>query len=201
MIITWHGEGAVKITEKDVTIAINPHDGKDTKMPSFAADILLLGNEDASPEAIRENPFVIDKPGEYEIKDIFVYGVEHQEMKTKKTIFILHVGGVSVGYLGGLNSEELSQDALEKIEGIDILLIPVGGNGRLSAKQAVKLANQIEPRIVVPIEFSEGKGRYESSAAFLKEYGAAKVTPEDKLKIVKKELPQEDTKVVLLSQS
>lgn len=202
MIITWHGYGAVKLTEGEVTVAINPHQEKEPKMPRISADLLLMGRKGPLPESIKNDPFIIDKPGEYEAKNVFVYGVESKgEAGDSQTAFIVEIGGIVVGYLGGVKQDELTTAQMEKFEGVDILLIPVGDPsakleaGGLSVKQAIKIINQVEPRIVTPIQYQP-----KDLQSFLKEYGT-KSEEGDKLKAVKKDLLIGDTKVFVINPS
>ena len=45
---------------------------------------------------------------------------------------------------------------LTNIENVDILFVPVGGHGVLSAAQAVELTTRLEPRVVIPIFYNVG---------------------------------------------
>jgi len=94
--------------------------------------------------------------------------------------------------LGEFGHQVLSDQDLELIEGADILILPVGGGDLTTAKEAVKIISQVEPRIVIP-----SCHQADSIALFIKEFG---VKPEemDKLKISKKDLPQEDIKLIIL---
>lgn len=89
---------------------------------------------------------------------------------------------------------------LEKLAGTDILLIPVGGKYTIDAKKAVEVISQIEPRIVIPMHYkTEGvKIDLDPLDKFIKEIGVAP-SYEEKLKISKKDLPQEDMELVILS--
>lgn len=88
---------------------------------------------------------------------------------------------------------------MEQFEGTDILLIPVGGNFTIGAKKAVEVVSQIEPRIVIPMHYKVPglKIDLDGVEKFIKELGL-KPTYEDKLKISKKDLPQEDMELVVL---
>ena len=93
--------------------------------------------------------------------------------------------------MGKFTEKELGSEIQEEIGTPDILFIPVGGGNVIDEEKAVKIINQIEPRIVIPMH-------YKKPDDFLKEIGE-KVQPEEKLTIKKKDLPSaEDTKVVVL---
>lgn len=202
MFITYHGGSALKIQEKEVTVAINPNTNKDM-MPKFSAQVALLGTKDSSVDFIREEPFIISKPGEYEVKGVFVYGM-YADKKRDQLVYVLELEGITLGVLGGFNGEQLSSDQMKQIEGVDVLFVPVGGGEVLNSKQAVKIINQVEPRIVIPIQYKVGseKDFPENVDLFLKEYGvSSKAEKIDKLKLTKKDLPQEDTKVIVVTPS
>ncbi len=81
--------------------------------------------------------------------------------------------------------------------------MPVGGKSVLSADQAAKLIGQIEPRIVIPIQYQSSgmKSSYSGLEPFLKAMGGKALEPQEKFKIVKKDLPTDDTQVVILTVS
>jgi len=201
MIITWHGEGTVKLVGKENTIAVNPHEGTVNKYSKISADLVLLGGKFTSTKNIKEKSFTIDTPGEYEVGGVFVYGVNADEEKEKIVLFVVELEGIKCGFLSGLNKDTLSSEQLEFLEGVDVLFVPVGGKDTLSANQAVKVINQIEPRIVIPIDYkvAGSKSAREGVDPFLKAFGVEKKFEKiDKLKLLKRDLPQEDTKVYVL---
>ena len=140
-------------------------------------------------------PFFITSPGEYEVKRVFVYGVQAKKC-------ILYVAGIDelyIAHLGTLN-RTLTEQELDALGRIDVLLLPVGGGSVLDPKTAVEVVGQIEPRIVVPMMYALAgiKTDLRPVEDFLKEYGTVDASREDKLKVQKKDLPAEETKVVVL---
>lgn len=214
MTIQFLGVSCFKITTKvgneEVTIVTDPYSAKVGKLPrSLSADILTVSRRTHEHhnniEAVAEGAFMIEHPGEYEVKGIPVYGspAAHEKKEAKdyhrNTIFQFTVDGVRIAHLGGLE-ETLTDDQLAQLGEVDLLMIPVGGGDVLSASAAADLVARMEPRIVVPmhyrmkgLDFSAG-----DVSAFLKEAGA-KTVEEDKLKIVKKDLPQDETRIHVLS--
>ena len=78
MTIFWLGQAAFKIIDKEVIIAIDPYDKIGLKMPKFQAEILLITHDHSDHnyrDAIKGDPFIIDSQGEYEVKNVFVYGL------------------------------------------------------------------------------------------------------------------------------
>ncbi len=84
----------------------------------------------------------------------------------------------------------LKDEDLEKLNGINILLIGVGGGNYSETKTAIEVINQIEPAVVIPMG--------EDLASFLKEEGISDEGQEE-LKITFNELPSEERKVVVLN--
>jgi len=213
MILTWLGHSCFKLQDKigpdGITVVTDPY-GKNVglKMPNCEANIVTVSHQHDdhnNVSALRGEPFVIDCAGEFDVKNILVEGIDsfhdgdNGNERGKNIIFRFEVDDISVVHLGDLG-ETLNDSQLEKLAGIDILLVPVGGKYTLDAKKAVEVINQIEPRMVVPMHYQTPDLKIEGLDPvdkFIKELG---LTPsyEDKLKISKRDLPQEDMELVIL---
>lgn len=213
MIITWQGQSCFKIQDKvgtdGLTLTTDPFD-KETglKVPNFEADIVTVSHDHHdhnNVSSLRGDAFVVDTPGEYDYKNVLIQGIDsyHDDKKGeergKNTIFRIEMDDLSICHLGDLG-HSLDDEQLSKLSGIDILFVPVGGKYTLDAKKAVEVVSQIEPRIVIPMHYKvDGlKIDVDSVESFIKELGI-KPTYEEKLKIAKKDLPQEDMELVILS--
>lgn len=214
MTITWHGFSCFSIKEQahggEVTLVMDPFEPEDGKKLSRAlvADIVTSSHDHGRHNniaAVGGNPFVITGPGEYEVKDMFVTGlatyhdmVEGKE-KGRNTMYYVTVGGVHLAHLGDLK-HPLEEKHMEEFHNIDILFVPVGGGDVLTAKQAVEVVGQLEPRIVIPMHHRSGGigSKFDTADAFLKALGLGKPEALPKLKIAAKDLPQEKTVVMLL---
>jgi L-ascorbate metabolism protein UlaG (beta-lactamase superfamily) len=212
MIIQWLGQSAFKIQDKELTIAIDPHDKTGLKMPKFQADLLLITHDHDdhnNVKAIKGTPFIINGPGEYEVKNVFVYGLKafHDNKegteRGKITCYVIEINGVKIAHLSDLGQDNLNERKLSILEGVDILLIPVGGIYTINGTGAVKIISQIQPRIIVPMHYKIPglKIKLEPVETFLKEFGVNDPEKMDKLKIQKKDLPQEETKVIILNKA
>lgn len=213
MYITWLGHACFKLQDKTgsdgITIVTDPFNSTTgLKPPRLEADILTIshGHHDHSNrEAVKGNPFVIDTAGEYEIKGVAIEGVEafHDDKKGgergKNIIYRIDMDDITVVHLGDLG-QTLEPKQLESLVGADILMIPVGGKYTLDAKKAVEVVSQIEPRIVIPMHYKVPglKLDIDGVEKFVKELGL-KPRQEDKLKISKKDLPQEEMELVILN--
>ena len=212
MLITWIGHSCFKIQDKTgpdgVTVVTDPFDKKiGLKPPSFEVDIATISHDHYDHnniKALRGKPFIITSAGEYDIKGVSIQGTEsfHDEKggseKGLNIIYRIEVDDISIAHLGDLG-HILDNKQLDVLVGTDILLIPVGGKYTLDAKKAAEVVSQIEPRIVIPMHYKVPglKIDIEGVDKFIKEIGL-KPTEEEKLKITKKDLPQEDMELVVM---
>ena len=217
MNISWYGQSCFKlqykINDEDVVVIIDPYSEElGNKLPSFSADLLLqaynCGDEDSMKSVSfkdSQNSFVINSPGEYEAKNVFVQAInlrtkaDAEEDYSLKNLFKIEAEGISVGHLGNM-SDNLTSDQLDLLENVDILFIPVGGNEVISAAKAVKIINQIEPKIVIPMYYKLDKlnSDFDTIGGFLKEMGAGDLKEEDNFKITKSHLQSEGLTVIRL---
>ncbi len=201
MQISWFGEAGFRLQGKDATLIIDPpaaSTGFSLGRPT--ADILALTQKDGRDAGgVYGEPFLIDSPGEYERKGVFVYGL-HIPSEPKRLHFRIEMEEMSFGHIADLD-HPLEAEEIAQLEGVDILFVPVGGKTVLGAERATALISQIEPRIVVPMQYSVkgAKRDYAPVDQFLKEIGAKNVEPMDKWKIVKKDLPTDDTQTIVLT--
>lgn len=209
MNISWHGEGAVRIQSGEATVLLDPY-SKDSGLSPLRAhvDIVALthGKKDKeNMQHIKDPGLVIEGAGEYESRDIIVEGIETEfggNPDTTPVFYTVHAEGMNVCHLGPLN-KDLTEKQIDAIGNVDILLIPCGGGDVLDAEKAVKLANELEPRIVIPIYYkTDGiKTKRGDAAEFLKELGSSGKETEKTLSIKRHQLPQEETTVVVLEKN
>ncbi|MDP3244651.1 MAG: MBL fold metallo-hydrolase [bacterium] len=211
MYISWYGLDCLKIENKtnqnETCLLTDPFDAKAVglKLPrSLRADILVQSRPDKElAKTVEETKdgdglFVINSAGEYEKGGVFVTGlkIDHQD----HFVYTFETEGLHLFYCGALHRLPTEQE-LENIENIDVLFVPVGGGGALAAKEAAELVSALEPRVVIPLHYHLPglKTKLEGLDAFLKIMGAKSPETSNKIKIVKKDLPQEETKILLLS--
>ncbi len=226
MTISWFGQSCFRIEAKKGSILIDPFSPDiGLRPPKIKDDLVLVSHEhydhnnteSAGPteflgglkhrqETTPREPFIIRTPGEYEKNGIAVLGVRsfHDKSEGKErgpnTIYVIKSEDMSVCHLGDLGQEKLTEQQVEEIGDVDILMIPVGGNYTINHKEAVGVISQIEPKIVIPMHYKvKGlESDIEGADKFVKELG---LTPEpaDKFKIAKKTLPTEEIKLVMFN--
>lgn len=215
MNIIWHGQSCFQITTQklknnQVNIVIDPYsEDIGLRVPSLEADILLITHnhhDHNNVKAISGNPFLASGPGEYEIKDVYIEGISswHDSAEGKErgenTIYTIEAEDLRLCHLGDLGQKELTEEQLEKIGDIDILMIPVGGNYTISVKEALKIMSQIEPKITIPMHYQIPKLKLKLDGAdkFLRSLGIKSIEPQPKLSIKKKDISPEEAKILIL---
>ncbi|MEK7589883.1 MAG: MBL fold metallo-hydrolase [Patescibacteria group bacterium] len=211
MVITYHGGESFKVTFGDTTVAINPI-SKESKLSGarFGADIAIVSLNDKDFNGVEQvthgdrKPFLISGPGEYEIKKVFIKGFqsvsEYGGSERINTVYSIMLEGMNLVFLGALSSKKLNADVKEALGDIDILFLPIGGNGALNTTDAHALSVDLEPKIVIPMHYGEIEGdeKGKALAKFLKEDGGENGKPIDKLTIKKKDLEGKEGEIIVL---
>lgn len=210
MVITWYGQSCFKIQSGETVLFTDPF-CKEIGLtpPRGAANVVTISHQHKDHnnyDALTGEPLVIKGPGEYETKGISIKGIlsfhDNKEGKERgtNTIYVIEVEGIKICHLGDLGEEKLNDEQVEEINGVDILMIPVGGTVTINGEDAVEIINQIEPRLVIPMHYKiPGLAtKLDGVDVFLKEMGISKKDAVDKLTLKKKDLPQEDMEVVVM---
>jgi len=205
MHISWLGQTCIKLQtknlDKDVTIILDAYKPKTGEFPrSFTPDVALFSAGMNPPTGgaatLSQDPFVVDSLGEVEVKNVMIYAIPGSE---GSVIYKLNGESLTLVHLGRLK-KTLDTAEMEKILSPDILFIPVGGGSNyLNAKEAAALATALEPRIIIPLAYHcDTDPDAAPVTAFIKELGIKPEATEKKVIIKKKDLPQEETKLIVL---
>jgi len=201
MHISWLGTTAIKLQAKsnntDITIVIDPYKPEKGSFPrSLTPHIGLYTRGIKDSVKLSGEPYILSSPGEIDTYGVLISSVQGHEPET--TMMRVDVEQLSIGHLGMTNKQPTTKQ-IETLSGVDILCVPVGHPDCYDAEAAVKAVNAIEPRIVIPMAFkSDNDPTAKSVDAFIKEIGSKNGTPEKKVILKKKDLPQEDTEVIVL---
>ncbi len=207
MELQFYGANCVSLTHKGTRLVI------DDNLAEIGAKSILKPEDVALYSGAHTNPttgrLTFDSPGEYEVGDISIVGIAarshiEEEGKHSTTMLKLMIGDLSILVTGHIYPE-LSEAQLESIGMIDVLFVPVGGNGyTVDPVGAVKLIKDIEPKIVIPTHYADKAlklpvPQQELSNA-LKELGMEPKETVSKLKIKPAEI-SDVTQLILLEKS
>jgi L-ascorbate metabolism protein UlaG (beta-lactamase superfamily) len=205
MIITFQGNHSIKLQFGDTVVAANPI-SKDSSMKGsrFGADICLVSVNNPDFNGVEQvsfgdkQPLIITGPGEYETSGVFIRGLASHSAHGINTIYTLNLDSINICILGALDSADLPAEAKESLEEIDILFLPIGGNGTLAPQEAYKLAVSLEPKLIIPLGYDAPGAIKDALKIFLKEAGE-QPTAVDKLTIKRKDLDGKEGDVAVLA--
>ncbi len=210
MIVTHHGNQFFKLQFGDTIVAVNPISKDSTlKTSRFGADICLQSINHEDFNGIDQLsygdkvPFLVSGPGEYEVKGVFIKGFETTSSYDSdtfiNTIYTLTLDNINICIVGAHDAKEIPPALKEAIDDIDILFLPIGGNGVLNASEAYKLSLQFSPKVIIPMGYDSGDK--DALKIFLKEGGGETVKPIDKLTVKKKDLEGKEGEIIIVENS
>jgi L-ascorbate metabolism protein UlaG (beta-lactamase superfamily) len=216
MELTWYGRTCVRLRGKDAVVVADPYPAVvGPTGRGISGEIVTFSHPDDKPVARAkgkrsrdgrtviptslEDAFVLDGPGEYEVRNVLLTGVRTYRDEAhggKQTAFVVELDGMHTIHLGEIG-HLLTEDELADVGSVDVACVPVGG--ALSATRAAELMAQLDPRIVVPMPVCEDEADCrEALATFFHEMGGEPVT-QSKLSVTSSGLPVETTAVLLES--
>ena len=201
--ISWIGRTCFRLRGREGAVLTDPVAASTGySLGRTSAEIVTLSRKDdpaiSNHDGVRGEPLVFDAPGEYEVSGILVTGIPIDRADGERTMaFAYEIDGVNIVHLG-LPDVPPGSDVLERFENVDVLLMPVGGGGSLSASVAADLMQRIDPNIVVPMNYRTDLDtlHLDPIDRFLSEAGA---TPEPgpRLSVTRGSIPSELTVEVL----
>ncbi len=217
MELTWYGRTCIRLRGKDAVVVADPY--QSVVGPTgrgITGDIVTYSHPDSAPlpkakgktsrdgrtrlPASLEEAFVLDGPGEYEVKEVLITGVRTYRDDArgveagKGLAFVIEIDGIHTVHLGDIG-HLLTEEELGEIGSVDIVCVPLGG--ALTPTRAAALVAQLDPRIVVPMPLCEDPADCaEALTKFFHEMGA-EPTSQPKLSVTASSLPAETTTVVL----
>lgn len=208
MEITWLGHSCFRIKGKEVTLVTDPFDESiGYALEKLTANIVTSSHNHPGHNhvhAIEGDHKVFNRPGEYEIRGVFLTGIgtfhdsEQGNSRGKNTIYLFEMDDIRLCHLGDLG-HILSPQQIEELGNIDVLFIPVGGISTIDAKMGAEVVRSLSPRIIIPMHYSTEIATWLNPLdKFLKEMGLKEIEPQTKLSVTRSNLPSE-TQVIALS--
>jgi L-ascorbate metabolism protein UlaG (beta-lactamase superfamily) len=161
MDIQFHGANCITLGAKRARIVIDDNIAElGGKSVAKEGDVTLFTLPHKG--GVAGAKIVIDQPGEYEVSGVSIYGIAaraHMDEEKQKTatMYKLLLEDLNILVTGHVYPE-LSDDQLEAIGMIDVLFVPVGGNGyTLDGIGALKLIKKVEPKLIIPTHYDDPK--------------------------------------------
>lgn len=205
MEISYLGHASFRLKGKNVTVVTDPYGEKLGKFPDEArADIVTVSHDhfDHNNTRLLSSAFIVNGPGEYEIKGVAITGVAtwHDDKsgaeRGPNTVYVMDIDGVKLAHLGDLG-HKLTEKQLEEMGSIDVVLVPVGGVYTIDAATAGEVVKQVDPWVVIPMHYKQLLAELAGVEEFLQEMGKPGAVPAPKYVISADRLPTELQVVVL----
>jgi L-ascorbate metabolism protein UlaG (beta-lactamase superfamily) len=207
MDITWLGHSCFRIKGKEVSLITDPYDATlGYSWPKSAANIVTashahLGHNNTA--GVDGNPRLVNRPGEYEIKNVFIIGfptfhdAAQGANRGRNIIYLMEMEDLRLCHLGDIGHTP-SPKQIEELSGIDVLFAPVGGVSTIDAKTAAEIVRLLNPKIVIPMHYQTDVTSWlEPLEKFTQGMGLREIVPQPKLTVTKSNVPPE-TRVVIL---
>lgn len=208
MELQYYGGNCIRVTTKKANIVVDDNlaqlGGKSITKP----DDIVLNTNPSTLQVAEGGRLVIAQPGEYEVSNTSIQGVGAQahldEKGLNSTIFKILADDIRLVIVGHIYPD-LTDDQLEAIGTIDVMVIPVGGSGyTLDPVGALKVIKKIEPKIIIPTHYADKSLKYEVPQIDLKE-ALKEMTMEPSETVAKLKLKSTDiletTRVIVLEKS
>jgi Beta-lactamase superfamily domain len=157
--IQFYGANCVSLTVKNARLVIDDNLAElGAKSVAKEGDIALFTSPHGSPS--HPAKLVIDEPGEYEVAGVSIYGIAARahidtDNKLTTTMYKIVIDDLSLLVTGHIYPE-LNDEQLESIGMVDIMFVPVGGNGyTLDGIGALKLVKKVEPKLIIPTHYDD----------------------------------------------
>jgi hypothetical protein len=172
MELTYQGTTSLRLRGRETTVHIDPPQSSLPGLARSGRDLVVRTEGATDPEKLREREGHVQEvsgPGEFELRGVSIYGLPTGDT----TVMRVELDDIRVVATGRLN-RQLTEDEIDALGHVDVLVVPVGGGDALNATEATKLVNAVEPAIVVPARFNAGgAGELEPVDKFAKEMGLA----------------------------
>lgn len=180
--IEYKGGNTVVIATKKATIITDPKQSLVGLKDASTKDLIEVATEARFALASDDARLNLEGPGEYGIANFDIKGIAVQRhLDTESdpkaaTMYRIEANEIRIGLIGNIY-EKVSEEQLEELGVIDVLILPVGGSGyTLDATGAASLVRSINPKAVIPVHYADSALKYEVPQdvleTFVKELGA-----------------------------
>ncbi|MBD5092594.1 MAG: MBL fold metallo-hydrolase [Clostridiales bacterium] len=162
MKLTWLGHSAFRLEESTgTTVVTDPyHSSVGFEMPKVDADVVTVSHNHDDHNNIEgvNGKTVLSRAGAYEIGGVHILAdrTYHDDKKGAKRgenlVFKYRMDGVDLCHMGDIG-EECNAFLVETLMPVNVLMIPVGGNYTVDAKQAKEYVDRLMPDVVIPMHY------------------------------------------------
>jgi L-ascorbate metabolism protein UlaG (beta-lactamase superfamily) len=174
--IEYKGANSIIITTKKAKLVVDPKLSIVGLKDVSTKGAVELATEERFATNDSDAIISIEGPGEYGVAGFDIYGIparRHIDSENEglaSTIYRVEIGEIRIGIIGNID-KNLSDEQLEGLGVLDILVIPVGDGGyTLDPTDAASLVRMIDPKIVIPVHYADKSLKYEVPQDDLKSF-------------------------------
>lgn len=163
MELQYHGANCISILTKKVRVVIDDNLSQVGLKSIIKPEVVTIYTD--TQDNYQDSRLVISDPGEYEVSEVSVFGIparSHMDEKGQEsaTIFKIQYEDIRVGIVGHIHPD-ISEEYIEELGAVDILVVPVGGNGyTLDGIGALSVIKKFDPKVVIPTHYADSKITY-----------------------------------------
>lgn len=211
MRIQYLGHSCFRIiSDIGTTILTDPYNKElvGYSMPAVRCDLVTITHQHDDHnyvQGVLGNPAVLDSVVECALDDIAIdsFACYHDNQQGKargsNLVYSFLVDGIKVAHLGDIGEQQ--QSIADRLEGTDVLLIPVGGYYTIDATIAKWYVDAIKPKVVIPMHYKCDDGAIDVIATldnFLSLFDKQDVVTLQQDTFTLDDQPEYPTKVVVL---
>jgi L-ascorbate metabolism protein UlaG (beta-lactamase superfamily) len=209
--ITWLGHACFRLRSEEVVVLTDPFPlSLGLRPDTRPATVVTVSNSHpnhSNSEEVTGEPRVFSAPGEYEYRGISVRGVMTPQppetpREQRSVAYTMEIDRVNICHLGDI-SAPLSPVQIDELSPVDVLLVPSGGGCTLEIDQVLRVLQDLDPKIVIPMHYNiPGVDvPLQDVDVFLRRMGLSEVQSQPRLVVTASNLPDDMRVVVLASQA
>ena len=209
--ITWLGHACFRLRSDDVVVLTDPFPlSLGLRPDTRPATVVTVSNSHpnhSNSEEVTGDPRVFSAAGEYEYRGISVRGVMTPQLpetpwEQRSVAYAIEIDRVNICHLGDI-SAPLSPVQIDELSPVDVLLVPSGGGCTLEIDQVLRVLQDLDPKIVIPMHYNiPGVDvPLQDVDVFLRRMGLSEVQAQPRLSVTASNLPEDMRVVVLASQA
>ncbi|OKP99545.1 MBL fold metallo-hydrolase [Paenibacillus sp. P46E] len=165
MQIKWYGHSSFLLTSDEGTrILIDPYyKFLGYRMPvPVESDIVGVTHNHGDHNKVKAasgSYLLVNEPKEYNRGDVIISGFKtfHDKVNGKKRgpniVFRFRMDGLTICHCGDLG-HLLTEEQVQAIGKVDVLIVPVGGRMTLDGPEAVQVMRQLQATVAIPMHYS-----------------------------------------------
>lgn len=159
--ITYLGHSMFLIKSDSITIVTDPFNpAVGFPLPDVKSDVVTVSHEHSdhnNVSLVKGNPTIVK--GDAEVKGVKFIGIlsyhdnKGGTLRGNNTIMKWTLDGITFAHFGDYGEDELTQEQYEKLKGVNVIFIPVGGVYTIDAEKALNIIRKIVPKMAIIMHY------------------------------------------------